>query len=179
MTDEEVERYYEAESAWDYKVGDTVYLDDTAFLVEEVRDSEVQLRDPTLLYPIFRAENRSRFEEMLSRDERNDVLRKNTADEKEAVAEEILDNIRPATVQDYTAEYRLLDRLRTDCEYFLGYGQRYEGHLWAGNVRDQIAKMRELYEAVPEKPEWLTGRNDRQLCRPHGSSLSSGSLPSL
>ena len=156
VTDEEVERYYEAESAWDYKVGDTVYLDDTAFLVEEVRDSEVQLRDPTLLYPIFRAENRSRFEEMLSRDERNDVLRKNTADEKEAVAEEILDNIRPATVQDYTAEYRLLDRLRTDCEYFLGYGQRYEGHLWAGNVRDQIAKMRELYEAVPEKPEWLT-----------------------
>ena len=156
VTDEEVERYYEAESAWDYKVGDTVYLDDTAFLVEEIRDSEVQLRDPTLLYPIFRAENRSRFEEMLSRDERNDVLRKNTADEKEAVPEEILDNIRPATVQDYTAEYRLLDRLRTDCEYFLGYGQRYEGHLWAGNVRDQIAKMRELYATVPEKPEWLT-----------------------
>lgn len=100
VTDEEVERYYEAESAWDYKVGDTVYLDDTAFLVEEVRDSEVQLRDPTLLYPIFRAENRSRFEEMLSRDERNDVLRKNTADEKEAVAEENQGEISPEIAQE-------------------------------------------------------------------------------
>ena len=99
VTDEEVERYYEAESAWNYKVGDTVYLDDTAFLVEEVRDSEVQLRDPTLLYPIFRAENRSRFEELLARDERNNVLRKNTADEKEAVAEENQGEISPEVAQ--------------------------------------------------------------------------------
>ena len=58
---------------------------------------------------------------------------------------------------DHTADYRLLDRLRADCDYFLGAGQRNEKHLWAGNVRDQIAKMRELYEALPEKPEWLTG----------------------
>ena len=100
VTDEEVERYYEAESAWNYKVGDTVYLDDTAFLVEEIRDSEVQLRDPTLLYPIFRAENRSRFEEMLSRDERNDVLRKNTADEQEAVTEENQGEISPEIAQE-------------------------------------------------------------------------------
>lgn len=28
--------------------------------------------------------------------------------------------------------------------------------MWAGNVREQIAKMRELYAALPEKPEWLT-----------------------
>ena len=52
--------------------------------------------------------------------------------------------------------YRLLDRLKVDCEYFLGAGGRAEKHLWAGNVREQIAKMRELYDALPEKPEWLT-----------------------
>ena len=52
--------------------------------------------------------------------------------------------------------YRLLDRLKVDCEYFLGVGGRAEKHLWAGNVREQIAKMRELYDALPEKPEWLT-----------------------
>ena len=53
-------------------------------------------------------------------------------------------------------DYRLLDRLRADCEYFLGAGNRAEKHLWAGNVRAQIAKMRELYDTLPEKPEWLT-----------------------
>ena len=56
----------------------------------------------------------------------------------------------------YTFEYQLLDRLRADCEYFLGAGGRYEKYLWAGNVETQIAKMRELYELLPEKPEWMT-----------------------
>ena len=50
----------------------------------------------------------------------------------------------------------LLDRLRADCDYFLGAGGRSEKHLWAGSVHAQIKKMRELYDALPEKPEWLT-----------------------
>ena len=57
---------------------------------------------------------------------------------------------------NYENEYRLLGRLKADCDYFLGAGGRAEKHLWAGNVREQIAKMRELYAALPEKPEWLT-----------------------
>ena len=31
-----------------------------------------------------------------------------------------------------------------------------EKHLWAGSVYAQIVKMRELYDALPQKPEWLT-----------------------
>ena len=57
---------------------------------------------------------------------------------------------------DHSGDYVLLDRLRADCEYFLGAGGRSEKHLWAGNVHAQIKKMRELYDALPEKPEWLT-----------------------
>ena len=60
------------------------------------------------------------------------------------------------TVLEHNQEHQLLDRLRSDCEYFLGAGNRLEKHLWAGNVRAQIAKMRELYDTLPEKPEWLT-----------------------
>lgn len=54
--------------------------------------------------------------------------------------------------------YRLLGRLVADCNYFLGYGNGYEGHLWAGNVKDQIAKMKELWNSLPlsDKPEWLS-----------------------
>ena len=58
--------------------------------------------------------------------------------------------------RDYSNGYRLLDRLRTDCDYYLGAGGRSEKHLWAGSVEKQIAKMRELYTALPEKPEWLS-----------------------
>ena len=53
--------------------------------------------------------------------------------------------------------YRRLSVLKSDCEYFLGAGGRHERHLSeGGSIEKQIAKMRELYNALPEKPEWLT-----------------------
>ena len=45
----------------------------------------------------------------------------------------------PAFV-DHSGDYVLLDRLRADCDYFLGAGGRSEKHLWAGNVHAQIKK---------------------------------------
>ncbi len=52
--------------------------------------------------------------------------------------------------------YMLLGRLQQDCEYYLGHGNRAKKHLWALDEAGQIAKMRELYANLPEKPEWLT-----------------------
>ena len=77
-------------------------------------------------------------------------LRLTTEEPTEAGSDEL-----PAFV-DHSGDYVLLDRLRADCEYFLGAGGRSEKHLWAGSVYAQIRKMRELYDALPEKPEWLT-----------------------
>ena len=54
-----------------YAVGDTVYLDNTPFEITEVGALNVQLRDPALRYPVFRAESRENFERLLRRDERN------------------------------------------------------------------------------------------------------------
>ena len=54
-----------------YQVGDTVYLGNTAFIIEEVTDTHVTMRDPTLLYPISRIERRDVFERMLAEDARN------------------------------------------------------------------------------------------------------------
>ena len=64
----------------------------------------------------------------------------------------------------------LLDRLRSDCDYVLNTYDRPEApgdipkserelaekFLWANNTKDQIAKMREIYDRLQEKPEWLT-----------------------
>ena len=52
-----------------------------------------------------------------------------------------------------TVEYQLLARLRSDCEYSLNTG---ENKLWAGNAQEQIEKMRELYNGLEVKPEWIT-----------------------
>ena len=52
--------------------------------------------------------------------------------------------------------YMMLSRLKSDCDYYLGNGNRNPKHLWAGDEARQIAKMREFYDKVPEEPEWLT-----------------------
>lgn len=61
--------------------------------------------------------------------------------------------------RDYRFEYMLLDRCRCDCEVYLSdfHNRRQDPTvLWAGDEQKQINKMRELYDLVPEKPEWLT-----------------------
>ncbi len=74
QTDEPVEQQTEetsTESAHTYEVGDTVYLDNKPFIIEQKDELGVQLRDPSQQYPIFRAESIERFERLLAEDERN------------------------------------------------------------------------------------------------------------
>lgn len=59
---------------------------------------------------------------------------------------------------DETFRYRLLDRMKTDCNYYLGNGNRLDKFLWAGNVESQIAYMKALYNSFSDdkKPEWIS-----------------------
>ncbi len=59
---------------------------------------------------------------------------------------------------DAVFRYQFLDRLRCDCEFFLGYGERRVGVLWAHNVKRHIQLMKEVYNSFSEteKPEWLS-----------------------
>lgn len=54
--------------------------------------------------------------------------------------------------------YMMLSRLKSDCDYFLGYGGRSSSQLWAGDVKVQISKMKKLHNSftLGLKPEWLT-----------------------
>lgn len=62
-----------------------------------------------------------------------------------------------AQQKDYRGDYMLLDRLRQDCDYYFDHGGRNAQHyLWAHDEQKQIDKMRELYDLLPVKPEWLT-----------------------
>ena len=74
---------------------------------------------------------------------------------KDETLEESIDSDK-LNKKDYSFEYQLLDRLRSDCDYYLGVGGRANKHLWAGTPEGQIAKMKELWNKLPEKPEWLS-----------------------
>lgn len=74
---------------------------------------------------------------------------------KNNLMESIINNIKESDDQD-KFNYMMLSRLKSDCDYYLGNGNRNPRNLWAGDEAKQIAKMREFYDKVPEEPEWLT-----------------------
>lgn len=88
----------------------------------------------------------------LTSDEENLVSEHLKSERKRIGAEEIPE-------RSYAFEYSLLGRLKADCEYYLGNGNRSVKHLWAIGPTEQIAKMRELYNMLPVKPEWLTSED--------------------
>ncbi|MBR6300999.1 MAG: class I SAM-dependent methyltransferase, partial [Clostridia bacterium] len=61
--------------SYDLHAGDTVYLGDQAFVVENVGLFDVSLRDPSQTYPVLRAESKEMLQRLLGLDVRNDVYR--------------------------------------------------------------------------------------------------------
>ena len=66
--------------------------------------------------------------------------------------------------------YMMLDRLRTDCEYYL----RINGSancLWADDEKKQIQTMKNIWTSFREweKPEWLTWEDilefEKKMCK--------------
>ena len=54
-----------------YAVGDTVYIEDDAYQITELRDDTVQLLPTGMVYPIYRVEHKEQFEQLLRADRRN------------------------------------------------------------------------------------------------------------
>ena len=79
VSDEEYEAIQQAipeEKVYDpaapvYHEGDTVYLENQEYQITELREDTVQLLPFGMAYPIFRAESRERFEQLLKNDLRN------------------------------------------------------------------------------------------------------------
>lgn len=68
-------------------------------------------------------------------------------------------------------KYQLLSRLKMDCDYYLGYGNRNKKILWSGDEEQHIADTKALYESFKEseKPEWLTSEDikkyENKMCK--------------
>lgn len=55
-------------------------------------------------------------------------------------------------------KYMMLDRLRTDCNYFLGNGNGFLGHLYYKDIDKHIEEMKKIYNSFTEeeKPDWIS-----------------------
>ena len=147
-TEQVTESESQAEAQYAYHLGDTVYIGAEEYTVLAIQDSDIVLSDAK--FPLF--------QKRLTLAEFDRLLRESPLN----------DHLRALTVPDHPLrqeDYRLLDRLKADCDYFLDAGGRVEKHLWAGNARDQISKMRELYDSLPDKPEWLTSEDIDRYAR--------------
>ena len=107
---ETVEEKPEESSPYQYAVDDIVYLDDTEFRITEVKENEVQLLDPSLIYPIFRAENKETFHHLLEQDERNakyfpDMPHRATTEpnvQEETASEPVMESLAPKLSERYS-----------------------------------------------------------------------------
>lgn len=70
----------------------------------------------------------------------------------------VVDKVSTVLTWSLQFRYQMLDRMKRDCEYFLGHGNRATKYLCAGSVADHIEYMKALWWSFPEsgKPEWLT-----------------------
>ena len=74
-----------------YTVGDTVFLENTPYNITEIREHEVQLLDPSLAYPIYRAESKANFEYLLQQDYRNGAISEFLASDLDEVDPDLQD----------------------------------------------------------------------------------------
>jgi len=70
-------------------------------------------------------------------------------------------------------QYMMLGRLQTDCDYFLGNGQRSVNNLWGATIEEHIAEMKKIWNSLEAKPEWLSMEQiedyERQMTESNGS----------
>ena len=149
-----------------YAVDDTVYIDNTAFRITNLSDREVEMLDPTLLYPIFRVKSRENFERMLAQDSRNQALlpEKEDTPAEEVKLNSIVIDLRPSwmrepdkleplpVVQDNGARYNFhIDNDR------LGEGGAKLKFRWNMNAINLLKIIEEDHRvATPEEQETLS-----------------------
>jgi len=67
--------------------------------------------------------------------------------------------------------YQMLGRLKSDCDYYLGFGGRSPRVLWAHDEKEQIQLMRMLHKSFSkeEKPQFLSlsqiNAYEKEMCK--------------
>lgn len=99
-------------------------------------------------------EDAESFKNALQMMEKKNIVKENNIQKLYTSINEFKQHLNESESKEY--EYMLLGRLQTDCDYFLGNGNGNERVLWADTVDEQIQKMKELWNGLEQKPEWIS-----------------------
>ena len=132
-----------------YHVGDIVYLDDLAHRITELRDDTVELLPTGMSYPIYRAESRERFEQLLRKDNRNDFYTEFLPANLDTVDQDLRDVLAHGLIGE-------ADKAELSQLLHTGKGNR-EVALWLSRAYPNIVETMELetgdtadYRTMPE-----------------------------
>ena len=136
---------------YDLHPGDTIYMDDRPFIVDGVRFYDVTFRDPTMTYPIFRAESKSILGMVLDRDPRNLPFRTEPlpVEEQPTAQPEA-----PVSVQDDAPSGAANFHITDDHLGEGGQKAKFEGNIRA--IRTLKTLEKEHRPATPEEQEVLS-----------------------
>ena len=76
----------------------------------------------------------------------------------------------PYRRDEHALQYMMLDRMRSQCEYYLGYGLR-SPRILSDDPQGHIDRMKELWQGFPahKKPQWLTWEQilkyEKEICK--------------
>jgi hypothetical protein len=59
-------------------------------------------------------------------------------------------------MSDHSFEYQMVCRLVMDLEFFFGWGNKCEKHLFCDTLSEQIEELEKQYNQLPVEPEWLS-----------------------
>ena len=131
--------------------------EDICFSVKGVMDNaDAYDRGPVTYFRSVQSNLKDAIEQFI--EDYEDAVNEEELDESKKCESESKDKTENEKLEESDDEYKymLLNRLKSDCDYYLGYGNKKAKYLWAGNEQGQIAKMKEIYNQLSEKPEWLT-----------------------
>ena len=74
-----------------YKAGDTIQIEGTEYIIENINNIDVTLRDTSLIYPILRVENKENFKRLVSKEE-DKIVHTAKTDVSENMAEYTIDD---------------------------------------------------------------------------------------
>ena len=136
-----------------YQAGDTVYLNDKPFTITEAGMFDIHLNDPSLRFPVSRAEGKEQFERLLRQDSRNGHI----TEYLPANLKETNDDLREVlTAGLFTG---------LDKEYISGWLRSGEGNTWiAKRLSETFAGRAETMELMTgESADYFTSTTDIEI----------------
>lgn len=126
----------------------------------EVESKQIKIESTNKAYiATYKMPNGTFFELYKNNDKLVDQNGNEISEDELSNYEKVEKKIETIDNKDLEYKYMLLDRLKQDCEYFLGNGNGNAEHsLWAKDIDEQIEKMKEIYNSFSEeeKPDWIT-----------------------